>query len=353
MIELGVSSGPDAPRVERRNYTGMLTTAAEVEAASGLLGAAVGAVEIAASWFARAFASADVEPAGVRTAGLFPSVLGDLARRLVTRGECVHLIDVAGGAVVLTPATSWTVQGAARRPWRYQVTLTGPSTTSTVTVPEERIAHTAWAWDERSPWRGRSPLALAGESGRLAKALERALADESAGPVGHLIAMPADAGDEGDDGGDDPLAPLKREIAGLRGRVGLVETTAAGWGEGRAAAPSGDWRPQRLGASPPDSLPVLREAVESTVLACCGLPPDLVRAGGAQREAYRRWVAASVAPLARTVADELGRALDVPDLRLRFDALGSADVAGRARAFQSLTGGGMDAAEAKRIAGLD
>ena len=135
--------------------------------------------------------------------------------------------------------------------------------------------------------------------------------------MGHLIPMPTDAGDEGDDDdGDDgdPLAPLKREIAGLRGRVGLVETTAAGWGEGRAAAPSGDWRPQRLGASPPDSLPVLREAVESTVLACCGLPPDLVRAGGAQREAYRRWVAASVAPLARTVADELGRALDVADL---------------------------------------
>ena len=143
MIELGVSSGPDAPRVERRNYTSLLTSAAEVEATAGLLGAAVGAVVVAAGWYARAFASAEVEPSGVRAAALRPAVLGDLARRLVTRGECGHLVDLDGGAVVLTPATSWTVQGGARRPWRYRVTLTGPSTTSTVTVPEERVAHAA------------------------------------------------------------------------------------------------------------------------------------------------------------------------------------------------------------------
>ena len=355
MIELGIAGGLLSPRVERRNYTSMLTAAAETEATAGLLGAAVGAVEVAARLYAAAFASAEVEPANARTAALTPALLGDVARRLVAQGEAVLLVEVDGGAVRLLPAVWWTVTGGPRRPWRYQVTTSGPSTTETVGVSGEGVAHCAWAWDARQPWRGRSPLALAGESGRLARALERALADEAAGPVGHLIAMPLDATDEdtNGDGDADPLAPLKREIAGLRGRVGLVETLAAGYGEGRAAAPAQDWQARRIGANPPDSLPVLREAVESTVLACCGIPPDLVRGGPGGREAYRRWTHAAVAPLARCVSDELGRALDVPGLRLRFDALGAADVAGRSRAFASLTGGGMDAGEARRVAGLD
>ena len=357
MTELGIAAGPDAPRVERRSYTSMLTAAAETWADAGLLGAAVGAVEVAAGWYARAFASADIESPGVRTAALTPALLGDVARRLVAQGEAVLLVDVEGGMVTLTPATWWTVQGGPRRPWRYQVTLTGPSTTSTLTVSAERVAHVAWAWDATSPWRGRSPLSLAGESGRLAKALERALADEAGGPVGSLIPMPADAGGESDDpdDADDPLAGLKAQIAGLRGRVGLVESTAAGWSEGRAAAPSSDWAVRRIGANPPATLPALREAVESTVLAACGVPPDLARPGGRTRESYRQWVHASVEPLARIVANELARALDVPGLRLRFDRLEAADVGGRARAWRSLVGreATMTDADARRIAGMD
>ena len=354
MIELGIAGGLLSPRVERRNYTGMLTTAAEVEASAGLLGAAVGAVEVAARMYAAAFASATVEPAGARTAALTPALLGDVARRLVAQGEAVYVVEVDGGAVLLTPAVWWTVTGGPRRPWRYSVTTSGPSTTETVNVSGESVAHCAWAWDARMPWRGRSPLALAGESGRLARALERALADEAGGPVGHLIPAPADGSDTATED-DDPLAPLKRQIAELRGQVGLVETMAAGYGEGRAAAPAEDWKPRRIGANPPDSLPVLREAVESTVLGCCGVPADLVRPGPGGRESYRRWVAGSVAPLARLVADEFGRALDVPGLRLRFGALGAADVTGRARAWRSLVGNeaAMPDGDARALVGLD
>ncbi len=357
MIELGVSTGPDAPGVERRNYTAIQTAAVEAFAESGLYGVALGAVEVAAGWYARAFASADVEPAGVRTAGLTPALLGDVARRLVAQGEAVLLVDVEGGMVTLTPASSWTVQGGPRRPWRYSVTTSGPSTTETVNVSGESVCHVAWAWDSKSPWRGRSPLALAGESGRLAKALERALADEAGGPVGSLVPMPADAGGESDDPDDaaDPFAGLKRQIAELRGRVGLVESTAAGFGDGRAAAPAQDWAVRRIGANPPATLPALREAVEASILGACGVPPDLARPGGRTRESYRQWVHASVEPLARMVADELARALDAPGLRLRFDRLEAADVGGRARAWRSLVGrdATMPDADARRIAGMD
>ena len=353
MIELGVSTGPDGPRVERRNYSAIQIAALEAWATSGVAGATLGAVEVAAGMYARAFASADVDPAGPRTAALTPALLADVARRLVAQGESVHLVEVDGGRVELVPASSWSVTGGPRpSTWRYQVTLGGPSVTSTGWYPREAVLHCVYATLPARPWQGVGPLGLAGETGRLGRLLERALADEVGGPVGHLVALPVDAGE---DGADDPLAPLKRQIAELRGRVGLVETTAGGYGEGRVAAPGEDWRPRRIGADPPATLPALRDAVESTVLSCCGIPPDLARPGGRSRESFRQWVAASVGPLARLVEHELSRALDVA-VSLTFTRLAAADVAGRARAYRSLvgpTGEPMADADARRLVGLD
>ena len=299
----------------------------------------VGAVEIAAAAFARAFAGATVEPAGARTAALTPALLSSIGRRLITSGESVHVIDVAGGTVRLAECSSWNVTGTARGPWRYQVTVTGPSETETRWVPADSVIHARYAVSHVEPWRGLSPLTLAGITGRLAVALETALRDEAGGPVGNLIPLPVDAGGETDDPADDsdPFATLKTMIAKLAGRVGLVETTAAGYGEGRAAAPNEDWKPRRLGANPPGSLVDLRAAVEETVLSACGVPPGLARAaGGESRESYRRWFAASVLPLAALVQSELRDKLDVPDLRLDFQSLAAADVHGRARAWRSL-----------------
>ena len=352
MTELGIASGPD--RVERHNYTTQITAAVEQWVETGLHGAALGAVEIAAGMLARAFSVASVAPAGARTAGLTPAVLGTIGRRLIASGESVHLIDVVGGRVELIECSAWTVTGGST--WRYQVTVPEPSETVTRWVPADQVVHCRYATLAGQPWQGVSPLALAGESGRLARLLERALADEAGGPVGHVIPVPQDAGGESDDPEDegDVFAALKRQIAKLRGRVGLVETTAAGYGEGRAAAPAEDWKPRRIGAHPPESLPTLREAVETTVLAACGCPVDLVRAGGADREAYRRFLHMTVQPLAALVETELRDKLDVPALALDFGRLAAADVHGRARAWRSLVGQEtkMPDADARRIVGL-
>ena len=355
MIELGIASGPP---VERHSYTTLHTEAAERWAEHGLHGAMVGAVEIAASHYARALAVASVSPAGARTAALTPAVLGTIARRLIAGGESVHVIDVDGGAVRLSEASSWTVTGDADpATWRYQISTTGPSTTTTRWVPADQVVHVRYATSHLEPWRGLAPLTLAGESGRLARLLERALADEAGGPTGSLIPMPADTGGESDDPEDDgdPFAKLKAQIARLRGRAGLVESVASGHGEGRAAAPQDDWKPRRLGANPPVSLVDLRAAVEETVLSACGIPPGLARAaGGESRESYRRWYAAGVLPLARLVETELRDKLDVPDLRLDFGSLSAADITGRARAWRSLVGtdAKMSDADARRIVGL-
>ena len=180
MIELGIAAGPD--RVECRNYTAMLT--AELEAGAEVGRVALGAVEIAAGLFARAFASADVSPVGVRTAGVSPDVLASIGRRLITAGESCHLIEVEGGAVVLRECAYWSVTGPARGPWRYQVTLPGPSATAALWVPGDQVVHCRYATEAATPWRGRGPLHLAGLSGVLAVALERQLGQEAGGRSG-------------------------------------------------------------------------------------------------------------------------------------------------------------------------
>ena len=81
------------------------------------------------------------------------------------------------------------------------------------------------------------------------------LGQEAGGPVGHLIPVPQDAADSED---DDPYGPLKRQIATLRGRVGLIETTAAGYGEGARGGTAG-----RLEA-PPHRCQSARERAGAT-----------------------------------------------------------------------------------------
>ena len=356
MIELGIAGGPP---VERHSYTSMHVAAAEAYAEHGLIGAATGAVEVAARMFQSAFHVASVEPA---VPALSPAVLGSIARRLITSGESVHLIDVDGGRLWLHECSSWNLTGGARGPARYQVTVTGPSDTETIWTSAESIIHCRYATSAAEPWRGLPPLVLAGVTGRLGSNLESALRNETAaaaaGEVGAIVPLPVDAGDESDNPEDeaDPFAPLKATLRRLMGRTGLVETTAASYGDNRGSAPQDDWKPRRVGPDPPQSMTELRRAVEETVLSCCGIPPGLARAeGGESRESYRRWYAASVLPLAALVQAELRDKLDVPDLRLGFRYLAAADVHGRARAWRSLVGqeAAVPDAEARRIVGLD
>ena len=357
MTELGITR--IGPRVERHNYTRSLTGAVEQWAESGLYGALHGAVEVAARYYSAAFAVATVEPTGRRTAGLTPAVLGTIARRLIARGESCHLIDVDAGRVELIECSEWSLYAGGPRPatWRYQLYMDGPHDTPTEHVPADGVVHCRYATNANHPWIGVSPLTLAGTTGRLARELERSLADESGGPVGSVIPLPTDAGDASDDPDDaaDTFAPLKRQINTLAGRCGLVETTAAGYGEGRAAAPGDDWKPRRIGATFTDAEVELRGAVEETVLSLCGIPPGLARAsGGESRESYRRWYAAGVLPLARLVETELRDKLDTPGLRLTFADLAAADVHGRARAWRSLVGNEATVPDetARRIVGL-
>lgn len=59
----------------------------------------------------------------------------------------------------------------------------------------------------------------------------------------------------------------------------------------------------------------------------------------------------TISPMARIVEAELSEKLEAP-IGLGFESLYAADLAGRARAFQSLVGGGMEVDRAAALSGL-
>ena len=162
-------------------------------------------------------------------------------------------------------------------------------------------------------------------------------------PVG-----PTDPDDE-----DDPTSALRRDIAAAKGRPLIVETTSAGGGEGRMAAPQSDWKSQRFGADPPEALGGLRTEAGMSILNACGVPIPLMTDadGTSQRESWRRFIMGSVEPLLATVAQEIEAKLET---RVTFDlgGLWAHDLVGRAAAFQKLVGGGMAPDRAAAISGL-
>ena len=312
---------------------------------------AIAALEIAAGLWARAFASAELSPA---IPAVTSSVLASIGRELVRRGQSVWGVDVRRGQITLTPAGSWDVAGGADpASWFYRLDLFGPSGNETRVYPSESVLHFKFGVDPARPWQGTSPLSFARATGKLAANLELRLGEEAGARVGYLLPVPADGGDGGI---DDPLASLKNDLAALAGNTALVETTAAGYGEGRAAAPQSDWKAQRMGANPPQTLAELRGDAAMAVAAACGVPPGLTTdkaEGSGQRESWRRFCFGTVQPVARCVAEELAFKLDAPGLRLNFDRLFASDLAGRSRAVGVLVKAGMNLERAAKLAGLE
>ena len=310
----------------------------------------IAALEAPTALYARAFAAAVVSPAEARTA-LTPTYMALMARNLIRRGEDVHQIEVRGSRVVLRPVGFWHVRGPAdEERWIYHLYRYGASESDHDLVEGARVVHCRYAVHSSRPWLGVSPLQWASRTGTLAAALEIRLGEEAGGPVGHVLPVPQDGGDGAD---EDPLAKFKKDMGGAKGRTILAETTAAGWGEGRMAAPLADYKPQRFGASPPDTLPSLRTQAAESVLSACGVPVSLVTDadGTSQREAWRRFVMGSVEPLLEMVALEIEAKLEV-SVSFDLSRLWAHDLAGRAASFKAMVTAGMEIERAVALAGL-
>ena len=192
-----------------------------------------------------------------------------------------------------------------------------------------------------SPWRGNGPLAVANLAGHLSAETVNALANEASGPVGRLLGIPVDGA---------TVEGLKADIKNAAGRVALLET--GDWGKA-----GGDSRvslkSERFGAEPPASLVELVDVSSREIYAACGLNAALWGAGDAAstREAWRLCLFGVLSPLGRLVEAELQDKLE-DTVTLSWQELRASDLSGRARAFQSMVGGGMAVAEAVSVAGL-
>ena len=304
------------------------------------------ALEAAAGFVARAFAAAEVEADDMATRVLDPSTLALIGRSLIRRGELVLLIRVEDGQLRLLPTASHDVDGGPDpASWQYRCTVSGPERTLTFNrVPAAGVVHLAYGRDPETPWKGVGPLQAARLAGRLSAETAAALADEASGPRGSVLPLPV--------GGQDPtVTKLRADLKKLRGALATVEsvnTMAAG-----AAAPSNDWMQKRIGADPPAAMVELLDKASLEVYSACGVPAALFTEGDgtARREAYRIALHSSIAPLGRIVETELAAKLETA-VSLSWAELRAGDISGRARAFQSMVGAGMDVAKAASLAGL-
>ena len=267
------------------------------------------AAELVAGLWGRAFASASLSPT---FPGIGPDTLEAIARAMILGGEYLGAIDTSDGAVRLLQAYSWDVVGGANpRTWRYSLELPGPSGNEARNLPAEGVVSCRWATAPSTPWRGVGPFQASSLTGALLANLEKTLAAEAGAPSGYVLPTPKDGADTG---------ALQASMRTLKGKTGIVETTAAGWGQGNSLAPRQDWAVKRFGSDPPSELRELREDAAEAVVSTC-LPPGLAFGntdGTAAREATRRWFHTGIAPVARTVEYELREKLEMPELTLTF-----------------------------------
>ena len=299
----------------------------------------LGVTEACAGLWGRSFASATVTPSTMATDALTPAVLEAIGRRLLLHGQAVFEIVVEGDAVMLVEASSWEIEERAQ--WLYLAHFTTPEGTFSRRLSADRVLHPRIGVTSKRPWEGESPIPSS--TAKLAAVLETKLTHEVSGPVGNVLPLPHKGS----------VTQLQADIDKLAGKTVLVESTAGGFGD-KEAAPKMDWQSRRVGANPPESMIGLRKDVQASILAACGCPGSLLERsdGTLAREEMRRFLHSTISPVARVVADELAVKLDTPGLAFDFKELFASDLSGRARAFQSMVGGGMDVGKAAALAGL-
>ena len=340
------------PELETRadsSYTDALV-AAILANASGQpppLPTTTGALETAAGLVGQAFMSAEVKARPAVADAFMPGCLAMISRALIRRGEIVLRIDTGAGLLKLLPAESHDVEGGPDPiTWEYRISLGWPSRTFTYDlIPSAGVVHVRYAVDPETHWRGYGPLGVALLAGKLSASTVQALADEANMPHGAFLALPKD--------GDDPtLTSLKQDVKKAQGNVLFVESVSENWQQG-GNAPRDDWETKRFGASPPAALVEQAELAAREVYTACGIPPNLAESsdGTGQREAWRRFLFGTVAPLGRIVSAELSEKLE-DAVSLDWQELRASDISGRARAFQSMVGGGMPVEQAVAVAGL-
>ena len=247
--------------LEKRDdsYTDTLIALIQQQANNGPTptSAATGALEAASGLVSRAFMTCEVQGSAEAQRVLTPECLGMVGRALIRHGQIVFMIRTSRGRLELLPAQTHDVFGGERDEWEYRLTLGGPSETLTFeNVPSSSIIHAKYAIDASQPWRGLSPLSIAGLAGRLSAETMAALADESSMPRGAFLPLPVD-------GEDSTVAAMQADIKRSKGSILTVE---GGDFDNPGDKRMADYAVKRFGAMPPDALVKLAQLATAEVL---------------------------------------------------------------------------------------
>ena len=299
----------------------------------------IAACRACASLYDSAFSAATIAGAPVPVGAEW---LPLAVRAMLFAGESLNVLDLRRGRFELLPVSGWDVTGGPDpASWRYRCDLPGPSAVTIRTVGRDGVVWLPWETSTIEPWRGRGPWHDS-DSFRALATIEGAAEAEGRAPAARVASIPKSM--------PEPVrAGVRNALARSRGAAVLLDSPKDHGSQETMT------RFERLGFDAPQSLPMLRRQLEEAVAAAAGVPGEMLYVspggGSGARESFRRWYHVQVLPLARRIEAELSRAFE-SDVTISLPDLGAADVTGRARAFNSLMQGGMDAAKASEIAGL-
>ena len=318
----------------------MLTRATGREAVPS----ALGAVEAATGFISRSLASATVEPQNSMTAAVTPAFLAMVGRELAARGNSLFFVEVQGGLLMLTSVSAWSIQGSPDPESHvYELTMAGPSKTRTVRTPATSVLHFRINQESARPFHGRSPMAVASETGLLGASVEQSLGLEQLISPTRIVYTPR---------GPELLSELLTELS----RGGLVGESVDESDPGAGSKP-----PAAVGPEPDSAQIDLRTDVSRSILGAFGLSAALFESGSdaSLREAFRIAFRTCLNPIAMMIAQELTAVLET-EITLSLGEIRASDSQGQARALASkaaafkifVTDGKMTADAARELAGL-
>ena len=292
------------------------------------------AVEYSLNEQGRAFMACEMTPVMPM---IGPLELAMIARQLLALGNAVFEIYADPDGIGLLPVATYQVNGGVRpSSWSYTFKQQRPNGEDDLDLdalptrvrPATGIVHVRYMPRPEAPWRGVSPLIGAGVSAQTLARIESGLSQDANSGSGQILAVPDGATAK-------QVEQLKNALTTGRGKVSLVETSAAGWGQGQQAKPAGDYQQRRFGPEPPATAIDLREKSAAALIAALGAPTPSAQ-GAALREGYRHFMANTIASNARLIEQELSRKLERP-VSIRFPERIRSDISALSRAYKSMS----------------
>ena len=332
---------------EKRNYTSQIIQSLEASVKKdGSNPGGLSSIQACAGLWARAMSVANVEPANALTKLLTPKTLYDIGRSMLLNGEIIYLIRNTNNGINIHACSEVDIQG--QLDWTYRCVVSGPTSDLVVNVGSDSVIHPRINATAKTPHQGGSPALVPFTSTDLASAIEFGLKEEAEANHGYVLPAPTEGLN------DEDLGLLKDDLRELKGRTALVPTMQKGWSDGQNVPGASNWNPRRIGINPEEGLVTLQENINISILGACGVPPELLSGRASdtgRREAWRQFLHGTIQPTADIVAYEFSEKLET-NITFNFNKLFASDIQGRARAFNSLTSGGLSLADAGIATGI-